>query len=176
MIRRFNILKWGAYALAILLLTVFQMQTAFFPRFMDVTPLFVIPALIVIAIYEGETAGGIYGIFAGLIWDSGTGRVFGFNALFLMCLAIAVGLLFKFLLKSTPFWAIIFTAAGTVLHETITWFFFYYMTGNRDFVFAVLNIILPTVALTLIFTLPIYYGIRFLNKRLTDSQDSDISV
>jgi len=49
------------------------------------------------------------------------------------------------------------------------------MTGDRDFLFAFLHIILPTTALTLIFTLPIYYGVRFINQKISDS-DNDSSV
>ncbi|CDZ23390.1 putative membrane protein [[Clostridium] cellulosi] len=173
--RRFNILKWCVYALAILILTVIQMQAAFYPRIMDCTPLFAIPAVLAIAMFENETAAGIYGIFAGLIWDSGTGRVFGFNALFLMCFAIAASLLFEYLLNNTPLSAMLLTAIITIIHEIITWFFFYFMTGDRDFLFAFLHIILPTTALTLIFTLPIYYGVRFINQKISDS-DNDSSV
>lgn len=174
--RRFNLLKWGAYALVILAAAILQAQAAFYPRFMDVTPLFILPAVISISIFEGETVGGIYGIAAGLLWDCGTGRVFGFNAFFIMIVAIAVGLLFRHLFKNSPLSALLFTALATVLHELVTWFFFYFMTDIRDIVFALLHIVLPTVLLTLIFTIPIYYGIRFLNRRLTDTDNSDLSV
>lgn len=173
--RRFNILKWSAYALAILLLTVIQLQLAFYPRIMNCTPLLAIPAVLVIAMLENETAAGIYGIFAGLIWDTGTGRVFGFNALFLMCFAIAVALLFEYLLRNTPLSALLFTAIFTFVHELVTWFFFCFMTGDRDFIFSLLHIILPTTVFTIIFALPLYYGARLINRKLTDS-DSDSPV
>jgi rod shape-determining protein MreD len=173
--RRFNALKWAAYAVCVLLLAVFQLQAAFYPRFMDVTPLFLISAVAAIAMFEGETAGGIYGIAAGLFWDAGTGRVFGFNALFLMCIGICIGLFVKYLFRNTALSAFLFTAAFTLTHEIVTWFFFYYMAGNRNIVFALLHIILPTVGLTLIFALPFYFGARLINRKLT-SQDGEISV
>ena len=173
--RRYNVMKWAVYAFSILLLAVFQMQAAFYPRIMDMTPLFLIPAVIAVAMFEGETAGGIFGVVAGLLWDSGTGRVFGFNALFLMCTGIAIGLFVKFLLKSTPLSSLLFTAAFTVTHEFITWFFFYYMTGKRDIVYAFFHIMLPTAGLTLVFALPLYFLVRLINRRLT-SQDSNVPV
>lgn len=176
MMRRLNIPKWITYALFILFTALIQTQAAFYPRFMDVTPVFLIPAAVFIAMFEGETVGGIYGIAAGLLWDCGTGRVFGFNAFFLMIEAIAVGLFFKFLLKNSLFSALIFTAVITALHETITWFFFYFMTGSRNFIFALLHITLPTTALTLIFALPLFFLVRFINDRLTESNNSDMSV
>jgi rod shape-determining protein MreD len=173
--RKLNVLKWAVYTLIFILLSVFQLQVAFYPKFMDVTPLFLIPAVIVTAMFEGDTAGGIFGIVAGLIWDSGTGRVFGFNALFLMVIGICIGLFVKFLFKNTLLNAFLFTIVFTFTHELATWFFFYYMTSNHDIIYALLHVILPTEFLTIIFVLPLFYGIRALNRRMTP-KDSDITV
>jgi rod shape-determining protein MreD len=173
--RRYNVLKWAVYALCILLLSVFQLQAAFYPRIMDVTPLFLVPSVVAIAMFEGETAGGVFGIAAGLVWDCGTGQVFGFNAFFLMCIGIAMGLLVKFLVSNKAVSAFLFTAVFTLTHELVTWFFFYYMKGSRDISFALLNVILPTVLLTLIFALPLYFGARRINQKLT-SQDNEMTV
>jgi rod shape-determining protein MreD len=176
MIRRFNVIKWAVYALCVLLLTVFQMQAAFYPSFMGVTPIFAVPAVISIAMFEGETVGGVYGVFAGIIWDCGTGRAFGFNALFLMCIGIAVGLFVKFLFRNTPVSAFMFTLVFTTFLEFVTWFFFYYMTDNRDIIFALLNIMLPTVILTIIFALPFYFGARRINRKLTVSDNNELQL
>lgn len=175
MIRRINVLKWTVYTVCIVLLVVFQMQAAFYPKILDVTPLFAIPAVIAVAMREGETPGGIFGIVAGLVWDCGTGRVFGFNALFLMIIGIAVGLFVKFLFRNTGVSAALFTVFFTILHEFITWFFFYYMTDQRDLFFAFLHVILPTTALTLVFALPFYFGARFLNHKLTEDDSANSS-
>lgn len=175
MMRRLNVLKWGAYALFILLLAVFQMQVPFYPHFANVTPLFVIPAVISISMIEGETAGGIYGIVAGLFWDAGTGRVFGFNALFLMIIGVAVGLFVKYLFKNSALSAFLFAALFTVTHELVTWFFFCFMAGSSNIAFAFLHIMLPTAIVTLIFALPLYFAVRAIGDRLTeDDGDSPI--
>jgi len=172
--RRFNVLKWAVYALCLLLLTVFQMQAAFYPSYMGMTPLFVIPAVVSIAMFEGETAGGIYGILAGLVWDCGTGRAFGFNALFLMIIGITIGLLIKFVFRNTILSVFLLSLIFTVIHEFVTWFFFYYMTDNHDILFALFHIILPTAVLTLIFALPLYLGTRAINRSLTVSDNTDL--
>lgn len=173
--RKINVLKWAVYVIATVLLPIIQMQAAFYPKILDATPLLVIPAVIAVSMLEGETAGGIMGLAMGLIWDCGTGRVFGFNALFLMLIGIAVGLLAQFLFHNTAITALLFTAAFTFIHEFITWFFFYYMTYNRDIVFAILHVILPTIILTLIFAVPIYIGVRAVNRNIT-IDDSDLNL
>lgn len=171
---RYNILKWSVYTLCILVLAILQMQLPAYPRIMDITPLFLIPAVISIAMVEGETAGGIYGIVAGLFWDCATGRIFGFNALFLMIIGVAVGLFIKFLIRNITVSGFLFTFVFTFTHELITWFFFYYMEGNRDFIYTILHIILPTAVITVVFAVPIYLLIRMINRRLT-SDDSDLT-
>ena len=176
MIRRVNVLKWAAYTLCTILLSVFQMQEGFYPKIMDSTPLFAIPLVVSIALLEGETAGGIFGILAGIVWDCGTGRIFGFNALFLMIIGIGIGLFIKFLFHNSGLTVMLFTFIFTVFHEFITWFFFDYMTSIRDLSFAFFHIILPTAILTVIFALPIYFCVRVINHKLTFSEKSDSSI
>lgn len=172
---RFNVLKWGAYALFIIILAVLQMQIPFYPHPSNVTPLFIIPAVISISMMEGETAGGIYGMAGGLFWDAGTGRAFGFNALFLMIIGVAVGLFVKYLFKNTALSAFLFAALFTVTHELTTWFFFCFMTGNVHIGFAFLHTIIPTACVTLIFALPLYFAAYAISSRLTeDDGDSPI--
>lgn len=176
MIHKINVLKLAVYIVVAILLPVIQMQAAFYPKIMDSTPLFVIPAVIAVSMLEGETTGGVMGLAMGLVWDCGTGRVFGFNALFLMLIGIAVGLLVQFLFHNSVLTALLFTAVFTFVHEFITWFFFYYMAYNRNFGYAVLHIILPTVVLTLVFAAPIYIGARALNRNITVDEDSDVNL
>ena len=173
--RRYNVLKWITYAFCVLLLVVFQLQAQFYPHFSNVTPLFAIPAVIAIAMNEGETAGGIYGIVAGLFWDTGTGRVFGFNALLLLILGVMVGLFVKYLIKPSAVSSFLFTALFSVVHLLLTWFFFCFLAGDSGFLFALLHTVLPTAGLTLIFAIPFYIGARAVFNRLTEqSSDSPI--
>lgn len=173
--RRYNLLKWLVYGFCLLLLAVFQMQAPFYPHFTNITPLFLIPAVISIAMLEGETAGGLYGIAAGLFWDNGTGRIFGFNALLLMVLGVAIGLFIKYLFKPSALSTVLFTALFSFTHLLLTWFFFCFLAGDTDILFALLHTILPTVCVTLLFAAPLYLGAKLINSRLTE-QNSDSPI
>jgi rod shape-determining protein MreD len=175
MMRRYNVLKWVTYAFCLLLLVVFQMQAPFYPHFTNITPLFAIPAVVAVAMVEGETAGGLYGIAAGLCWDTGTGRVFGFNALLLMILGVMVGLFVKYLIKPSALSSILFTALFSVTHLLLTWFFFCFLAGDSDILFALLHTILPTACVTLVFSVPFYLGARAVFNRLTE-QNGDSPI
>lgn len=165
MMSRLNLPKWVCYALIILLVSILQSQTDYLPKILGASPLIIIPAVVCIAGYEGETVGGAYGIFAGLVWDCTTGRIFGFNAFFLMILGIIVGLFVKYLFRNTLFAAVIFTAVLTVTHEIVTWFFFYYMTRQQNFLYSFTSIIIPTAAYTLIFVFIFYFVMGLINRK-----------
>jgi rod shape-determining protein MreD len=123
--------------------------------------------VVAIAMFEGETAGALYGVLGGLLWDCASGTAFGFNALFLMFIGITVGLLVNYLFRNTLFSVFLFTAVFSVIIELITWFFFYYMVRDTNIIFVFLMIILPAVLYTLLFTAPLYYGVKQIKKKLT---------
>lgn len=174
--RNLHLLKWLAYAACTLLLAVLQSQLGFYPHYPGAVPLLPLCFVVSVGMAEGDTAGGVYGALSGLLWDCGTGRVFGFNALFLMVYGVAAGLLARLLFRRTGVTALLFTFAAALLHELLTWFFFLYMTGSGDFVYAMLHIALPAVLATLVFALPVFYGVRALSARLSGSDSGDDSA
>lgn len=163
--KRYNIPKWIIYTLVVIIIAVIQLQTASYPRFFNVTPLFLIPAIIAISMVEDEMVGAIYGLVGGLLWDTTTGNVFGFNALFLMIMGVAAGLVVKLLFKNRVVISILIVAVFTFIHEFLTWFFFWYLESKGSFSYAMLKIILPTVLMTAIFAIPINILFRFMNKK-----------
>jgi rod shape-determining protein MreD len=164
-----NLLKWTAYTLVVLLAAILQGTPNLF-IIAGVMPLLIIPCVIAISMFEGETPGAVFGILGGLIWDIESGRAFGYNALFLMIMCIAAALLIQNLFRNTIASAFIFCICAVALHEFITWFFFIYLTGDERFVFAFLRIILPTAAYTVIFVLPIYFLVRRVSRRFFEAQ------
>jgi rod shape-determining protein MreD len=167
MIRRYEIPKWIAYSLAIFILAVIQMTPHFLPRFFGVSPLYLIPAVIAVAMVEGEMPGAVFGAFAGLIWDASVGGIFGFNAFLLMLVGLIAGFLVQYLFRNNVGSALIFTFGVTFVYELISWFCFYYLGGKMFFVFSIVEVILPTAVYTLVFGAPLYYGAALIKKKLT---------
>lgn len=159
--------KWAVYAVGVLLLAVIQGDPHMLPRITDLSPLLMIPCVTAVSMVEGEKAGVAYAVFGGLLWDIGSGAIFGFNAFFLLFMGIAASLLVQFLFRNTVVSSLIFCAGFTFLHEFFTWFFFVYLRGTVNFGAAFLQVILPTVAYTLIFAAPLYYLVRFVSRRFT---------
>jgi rod shape-determining protein MreD len=165
-VKRFHFIKWTTYIIVFIFIFILQFTPYMIPKIMDIGPLLLIPAVICFAMFEGESAGAIFGVVAGLLWDSQSGRVFGFNCLFLMLFGVSVGLLVQYLFHSSVFSSLLFTLLATLFLELITWYFFYSLFGDNQIGFAFLHIILPTTLYTLIFTIPAYFGFRKLSRVL----------
>jgi rod shape-determining protein MreD len=159
-------IKWITYTIAFIFIFIFQSTPNILPKIFGIGPLLLIPAVICVAMFEGESAGAIFGVIAGLLWDSQSGRLFGFNCLFLMLFGLAVGLLIQFLFRNTVVSTLLFTLVATIMLELLTWYFFYSLYGDNQIGFALLQIILPTTIYTLILTIPIYIGFKKLNRIL----------
>ena len=155
--------------LAVILISVLQGTPNALPVIVGVVPLIVIPCVVSIAMFEGETAGAAFGILGGLLWDIENGKPFGFNALFLMITCILISLLIQNLFRNTIVSAIIFCIVATFFQEFATWFFFVYLNGNENFLYAFFFIILPAIIYTLIFILPFYYLTKLLNNKFQNT-------
>lgn len=163
--RRINWLKWLIYVIITALTAVIQALPQM-PHLFQGAPLFCIPLAVAVAMHEGENVGAAFAVLAGLLWDMQTGRNFGFNALFLLACCVAIGLFVRYMFLNTLFAALLFTLCVTLIVETLTWFFFYYMTGIGQPAYFYTRIILPTTGLTAVFAIPYYYLFGWLHRKL----------
>lgn len=168
--KKAHILKWTLYVLGFILVAVLQYTPHFLPSILSGRPLFLIPCVIALSMQEGEMPGAFYGVLAGLLCGSLGGGLIGFDALFLMFFGVAAGLLVKFLFRNNVVSVLIFTLVFTFFLEVVTWFFFYNLYGDNDFLFAFLQDILPTSLYTLLFAAPVYWGVRKLGSRFAEEE------
>lgn len=159
-------IKWAIYTAAFVLVAVLQFTPHLFPAVGGIGPLLLIPAAVCVAMFEGETAGAVFGIVAGILWDSQGTMVFGFDALFLLVFCLFISLLVKYIFRNTLLSALLFSLVSTVLLEFLSWFFFRSLFGDTDIVYAMRQIILPTVLYTVPFTVPFYYAARAFSARM----------
>lgn len=153
--------KYCSYVLLILALYVVQTTPGFLSVF-GIKPNLVLPAVVCIAMVEGEFVGGLLGAFGGMLLDLGAFSVFGFYAIQLMVLCVAVGLLVIYLMKNNLLSAAIL-CGGAALFLGITQFFFLYaLWGYGDVFRLYLTKILPTGVYTMVFVPPFYIASRKL--------------
>ncbi len=153
--------KYCSYVLILLALYVLQTTPGFLSVF-GIKPNLVIPAVVCIAMVEGEFVGGLLGALGGMLLDLGAFSVFGFYSIQLLVICVAIGLLVIYLMKNNLLSAAIL-CGGTALFLGITQFFFLYALWGYEDVFRLyLTKILPTGVYTTVFTPLFYWGSRKL--------------
>ena len=104
-------IKWTAYGLLILLFSTPQPT----PR--------LIPLTVCIAMYAGPVGGAAAGIAGGFLWDLYSDRLLGFNALLLLAVGCACGLLVRLLLRNNLLSALLLVGGALLFQGLADWFF-----------------------------------------------------
>lgn len=165
--RMINILKWAVYAVVLLISYSLMVSPGLFSE-SNKRPLLLIPLVVCVAIYEGELAGGIFAIIAGLIWDSGVDTIMGFQVLILYVCCVISALIVKFLLRESIFSAILLSVLSVFIYSTYHFLFVYVIWNHpievlsKLFLHDYMSIFLYTIP-----AIPIYYFIvRLINNKI----------
>lgn len=165
--RRILTVKHVSYTGIILLCYILGATPGLF-RLFGAAPNLMIPLVTVIAMYEGEFAGGMYGALCGLLWDSGAFTLFGLGGMFFLLAGVVIGLLVIYLLQNSLKNAFTLTAATALLHGVMTYSFLYGMWGYEGSYLILLNKTLPSVLYTTLLTWPAYLGLGRIHNRFKE--------
>lgn len=157
-------LKWTAYGLMILLACILQSTPHLF-TILGARPLLIVPVVISIAMFTGPVGGAAAGIAGGLLWDLYADRLLGFNALLLLILGCACGLLVHVLIRNNLLSAMLLIGGALLVQCLADWFFNHVLLGLDHPFYLLLHQVLPNMAYTLIVA-PLLYGLTLLIARL----------
>ncbi len=161
---RRKVIKFLTYFIIVFASYIFQT----IPEFMDyfgIAPILVLPACICIAVFEGEFAGGLFGFFAGLLCDSTSETVFGFNAFIYLLFCVLAGLATIYLFRRSTM-NIMLLCLGAIFLRSFLEFFFGFMLYEYENLEAFFyTVIAPQVVYTAIFALPYCALFRWLHKK-----------
>ena len=162
-------LSWTAWGLLILLFSLLQMMPHAFEIF-GAQPLFLVPLVVCIALFNGPIGGAAAGLAAGLLWDLYATHIYGFNGLILMIIGCVAGLLIWLLLRNTWLTAWMLCAAAALAQVTLDWLFCYLIAGRDGPGWVLLHTYLPNALYTALLS-PLFYFlargvIRTLRKRV----------
>ena len=105
------------YCLGLILCYVLQTTPGFLQIF-GVKPFLVIPAVIAIAMQEGEFTGALYGALGGMLCDLGANTFYGFYTLTLFLYGAAVGLMLIYLMKNDNWMLLVLKTGAVTFDET----------------------------------------------------------
>ena len=163
-------IRWTAYGLLILLFSLIQSAPHGLPRIMGVLPVLMVPLTVCIAMQVGPVGGASAGIAAGILWDLyASSRLLGFNALLLLAIGCASGLLVRLLIRNNLLSALLLICGALLFQGLADWGFNYLLLRQEQPLYVLLHMVLPSLGYTFVLSPLIYalvYGItRILRNR-----------
>lgn len=164
-VNKVKIKKYAVYAALLLFAHIFQNSLQIFPVILGVRPVLLISAAVCIAMYEGEIAGAITGLFAGALWDTVTGAADGYNALFLCVSCAFCGVVLRVFLRNNILTYIWINSIVTVVYLATYVLFFITSRGIDGGMSLFLKYYLPMAVYSLLLTPFWYLIIRRVNRK-----------
>ena len=119
--------KWIVYILFALLLFCFQCAPQRLGIFDSV--MFMLPFAVAFSCYEGIVSSAVVATICGLFWDYSAQKIFGFHALWLCLICVAVSLIMKFYVRPVFISVIVAVCVSAVVYCLADFFFFYLLGG-----------------------------------------------
>ena len=154
--------RYFSYCLEILVLFMLQETPGLIPEAFGQRPVFLIPAVLCIALFENELPAMAFGALAGLLIDSGISGVLGFHGLMLAVCCYFISAMAANLIRTNFLTALLVCAVGSTLVMVLQWVFYFWLAGYEFPDYAFVNYYLPRLAYTSIWTPVTYYFNRAL--------------
>lgn len=157
--RRIVIFKYILYTIILVILYIIQTD----PHLLyieGIKPILVLSYAVCIAMMDGELAGGLFGLFAGLLCDTGGIIIFGFQSLIYMSACVAVGLIVIHFMQPSLTNSLIFVSVILAIRLLLEFFFYYVMWGYSQNNLILTRKLFPVLLYTVAITPLIYYLVK----------------
>lgn len=130
----------------------------------------VLPFAVCIAMFDSQLAGGLFGLLAGILCDTSSNVLFGFQSILYLLICTAVGLLVVYFMQPSVTNSLIFVGCGFAGRLLLEYFFYYAMWGYDNAYLILLQRMLPNLLYTLALT-PLWFLLvrrlhRFFQEKL----------
>ncbi len=163
-------LRWFAYALILLLVSLLQAAPRLFPAIGGAHPCPLIAAVVCIAMFEGPFVGAAVGVGGGLLWALYADRLFGFDALLLLVVGCVCGLLIQVLIRNNWMSALLLNAATLFVYMLVDWLVRYVLFAQAESWYALWHILLPNALYTFVLSPAVYYLAYRVARGLRESE------
>lgn len=157
-----GVLRWLLYAALLLLFYLWETN----PLIRGFCPLLIIPLATSVAMREGELAAGIFGACCGLMLDLASGTILGFSSLWLLVCCPILSLLSQFLVKSNCVSHLVLNFGVCLVMMLMDLLFVHWVWERGETVIAFRNELLPAYLGAVIGSVPVYFVVRFIHRKL----------
>ena len=155
----------------IIFIIFYLLQTAIRPFTVYGTgPEYILTCTVILAMFEKERFGALYGLISGLFCDFSSSGLFGTRAIFFMTIDYLIGIAATNFVSVSMIGAIFLTAAATAFFEAVLCVFYAFFM-SESLLPLILYTALPKFLLTLIIIIPVYFIFKFTNKRIVRRED-----
>lgn len=155
--RHRNYSSIAIYSLGALLLMLLQTAPNAFPTIWYARPVPLVVYVVCVGVFEGAKAGGLIGTVSGLLWGLYSFRLFGFDALILLVIGCAAGLMVEWLLRANFLSAALLCSCAVLLQALVEWFCTYVIFEREDVFAILLQVYLPNCLYTVLLMPLIYW-------------------
>ena len=134
-------------------------------------PLLIIPLATAAAMFEGELAAGVFGVFCGLMLDMASGTLLGFSSMWLLISCPLISLLSRFWLKSNWLSHLVMNTAVCVIMCGLDFLFLHWVWEREYSGISFLHSLLPAYAWAVAFSVPVYFLVRLISNRLRPKEE-----
>ena len=148
-------MRWFCYSAVLLVFYLWEVA----PLIRGWCPLLIIPLATSVAMFEGELAAGVFGVFCGFMLDTASGTLPGFSSLLLLISCPLISLLGQFILRSNWFSHAAMNAA-TVIFMCGMDFLILHWVWERE-----------SSGISFVFSIPIYFLVRLISTRFRPKEE-----
>ena len=159
--------RWFLYSAVLLMFYLCEVA----PLIRGWCPLLIIPLATAVAMFEGELAAGVFGVFCGLMLDMASGTLLGFSSMWLLISCPLISLLSRFWLKSNWLSHLVMNTAVCVIMCGLDFLFLHWVWEREYSGISFLHSLLPAYAWAVAFSVPVYFLVRLISNRLRPKEE-----
>lgn len=155
----------GIFVLLLVLAHLVQNTPGWVPSFFGIRAYFLLTFTVCLGLFEREIAGAMFGLFAGVLWDTVSPLGDGYHAFLLLLIGAACGILINTMMRNNLLTACLLNTAAHLLYAVLYTVFFVLAEGIDSAGWLFLRYYLPSALLSVLFTPIIYLLVRFIMRR-----------
>lgn len=155
----------GIFALLILLAHLIQNTPGWFPAFFGMRAYFLLTFTVCLGLFEREIAGAMFGLFAGVLWDTVSPLGDGYHAFLFLLIGAACGLLINTVMRNNLITALLLNTGAHILYAALYTVLFTVAQGIDSAGWLFFRYFLPSALLSVLFTPIVYLLVRFVMRR-----------
>lgn len=164
--KRKNRIRYLIWCVLILFAFLLQSTDGLCIRISGTAVSFVLPLLTPVCMFEKEKSACWFGLFAGLLMDSISPVMVGYNALMLLILCTCIGFFTTNVVRNTLLTNLIVGSVFIFLYESLYWLFFIQFKQIIGASSVYFTVYLPNIILSALMIIPAFFIVRAIHRPL----------